>query len=140
MAKQTKLFIRSKTERRRRAGIAFTRQGAEFNPGKISKAKMDAILADPLLIVTSVEEADDTGAHNDAEQRKKLLETAKTLDIKVDKKAKLEVLIATIQPVHEALIQQAETLGIENIAELPLPELRAAVDAAIKAQEQEAAK
>jgi len=52
-----KINVQSKPERFRRAGIEFTRAGVEVDTDKITKEQLEAIEAEPNLVVAAEESA-----------------------------------------------------------------------------------
>lgn len=53
--KAVTILVKSKTERLRRAGIEFTREGVELDPADLTEAQAEAINAEPLLVVVGGE-------------------------------------------------------------------------------------
>lgn len=52
----SKIIVKSKPESFRRAGFAFTREGVELDTAKLKKEQLEAIEAEPNLVVVPIEE------------------------------------------------------------------------------------
>lgn len=50
------ITIKSKPERLRRAGIEFTRAGVELDTAELTQEQVDAISAEPLLVIADAAE------------------------------------------------------------------------------------
>jgi len=68
--KNTTILVKSKTERFRRAGIEFTREGIELDPADLTEAQAEAINGEPNLVVVG-DELEGTKAAGGAPAKKK---------------------------------------------------------------------
>lgn len=56
-----KIRVKSSTPKRRRAGMAFTREGRDLDTAKLKKEQLEAIQSDPLLSVTEIADEGEKG-------------------------------------------------------------------------------
>ena len=68
--KKATILVKSKPERFRRAGIAFTRDGVEIDPATLTDAQLAAIRAEPNLIVIGDDAEDAKGEGKKAPAKK----------------------------------------------------------------------
>ena len=60
----SKIIVKSKAERGfRRAGFQFTREGVELDTSKLKKGVLEALQAEPNLVVSEAAEKDDPALH-----------------------------------------------------------------------------